>query len=51
MVIVAESIENNVVVSATRTYPKDPADYTVDEKSESDNTYQTTVCLKTVAPV
>ena len=32
MVIVAESIENNIVVVATRTYPKDPADYTPNEK-------------------
>ena len=32
MVIVAESIENNVVVIAARTCPKDPADYTPDEK-------------------
>ena len=35
MVIVAESIENNVVVSAARTYPKDPADYTPDEKEDA----------------
>ena len=31
MVIVEESIENNVVLIAARTYPKDPADYTPDE--------------------
>ena len=35
MVIVAESIENNVVVSAARTYPKDPSDYTLDEKEDA----------------
>ena len=35
MVIVAESIENNVVVIAARTYPKDPADYTPDEKEDA----------------
>ena len=35
MVIVAESIENNIVVSAARTYPKDPADYTADEKEDA----------------
>ena len=32
MVIVAESIENNVVVIAARTYPKDPVDYTTNKK-------------------
>ena len=31
---VTESIENNVVVIAARTYPKDPADYTPDEKED-----------------
>ena len=35
MVIVAESMENNVVVIATRTYPKDPAYYTPDEKEDA----------------
>ena len=35
MVIVAESIENNIVVVAARTYPKDPADYTPDEKEDA----------------
>ena len=35
MVIVAESIENNFVVIATRTYPKDPADYTPNEKEDA----------------
>ena len=35
MVIVAESIENNIVVIAARTYPKDPADYTPDEKEDA----------------
>ena len=35
MVIVAENIENNVVVAAARTYPKDPADYTADEKEDA----------------
>ena len=35
MVIVAESIENNIVVSAARTYPKDPRDYTADEKEDA----------------
>ena len=35
MVIVAESIENNVVVIAARTYPKDPVDYTPDEKEDA----------------
>ena len=35
MVIVAESIENNVVVIAARTYPKDPADYSPDEKEDA----------------
>ena len=35
MVVVAESIENNIVVVATRTYPKDPADYTPNEKEDS----------------
>ena len=35
MVIVAESIENNVVVIAARTYPKDPTDYTPDEKEDA----------------
>ena len=35
MVIVAESIENNVVVIAVRTYPKEPADYTLDEKEDA----------------
>ena len=35
MVIVAESIENNVVVIAGRTFPKDPADYTPDEKEDA----------------
>ena len=32
MVIVAESIENNIVVVAARTYHKEPVDYTLDEK-------------------
>ena len=35
LVIVAESIENNIVVIAARTYPKDPADYTADEKEDA----------------
>ena len=35
MVIVAESIENNIVVVAARTYPKYPADYTPDEKEDA----------------
>ena len=35
MVIVAESIENNIVVSAARTYPKDPADFIADEKEDA----------------
>ena len=35
MVIVAESIENNVVVIAARTYPKDPTDYTPDKKEDA----------------
>ena len=35
MVIVAESIENNIVVIAARTYPKHPADYTPDEKEDA----------------
>ena len=36
IVIVPESIENNiVVVVAARTYPKDPADYTPDEKEDA----------------
>ena len=35
MVIVAESIENNIVVVAARTYPKDPTDYTPDEKEDA----------------
>ena len=35
MVIVEERIKNNVVVSAVRTYPKDPADYTADEKEDA----------------
>ena len=35
MVIVAESIEDNIVVIAARTYPKDPADYTPDEKEDA----------------
>ena len=34
MVIVAESIEDNIVVIDARTYPKDPADYTPDEKED-----------------
>ena len=34
MVIVAERIENNIVVVA-RTYHKDPADYTPDEKEDA----------------
>ena len=35
MVIVAKSIKNNVVVIATRTYHKDPTDYTPDEKEDA----------------
>ena len=35
MVIVAESIENNIVVVAARTYPKDPTNYTTDEKEDA----------------
>ena len=35
MVIVSESIENNFVVDAARTYPKDPADYTPTEKEDA----------------
>ena len=35
MVIVTESIENNIVVVASRTYPKDPTDYTPDEKEDA----------------
>ena len=35
MVIVAESIENNIVVIVARTYPKDPANYTLDEKEDA----------------
>ena len=35
MVIVAESIENNIVVIAARTYPKDPADYIADGKEDA----------------
>ena len=35
MVIVAESIENNVVVIAARTCLKDPVDYTSDEKEDA----------------
>ena len=35
LVIVAESIENNIVVVAARTYPKDPAYYTPDEKEDA----------------
>ena len=34
MVIVAESVENNIVVVAAKTYPKDPTDYTPDEKED-----------------
>ena len=34
-VIVAVSIENNVVAIAARTYPKDPADYTPGEKEDA----------------
>ena len=34
MVIVAESIENNIGVISARTYPKDPADYTSDERED-----------------
>ena len=35
MVIVAKSIENNIVVVTARTYPKDLADYTPDEKEDA----------------
>ena len=35
MVIQAESIENNIVVVAARTYPEDPTDYTPDEKEDA----------------
>ena len=35
MVIVSESIEDNIVVVAARTYPKDPTDYTPDEKKDA----------------
>ena len=35
MVIVTESIKNNIVVVAARTYPKYPADYTHDEKEDA----------------
>ena len=35
IVIVSESIENNIVVVAARTYPKDLADYTPDEKEDA----------------
>ena len=35
MVIVVESIENNIVVVAARTYPKDPTDYTPDENEDA----------------
>ena len=35
MVIVPESTENNIVVVAARTYPKDPTDYTHDEKEDA----------------
>ena len=34
MVIVVESIENNVVVIVARTYPKDPTDYTPSDEKE-----------------
>ena len=35
MIIESESIENNVVVvAAARTYPKDPTEYTLDEKED-----------------
>ena len=35
MVIVSESIVHNIVIVAARTYPKDPADYTLDEKEDA----------------
>ena len=35
MIIVAESIENNIVVVDARTYPTDPAYYTPDEKEDA----------------
>ena len=35
MVIVAESIENNIIVIVARTSPKEPADYTPDEKEDA----------------
>ena len=35
MIIKLGSIENNVVVVAARTYPKDPTDYTYDEKEDA----------------
>ena len=35
LVIELESIENNIVVVAARTYPKDPVDYTPDEKDDA----------------
>ncbi|KAK1369670.1 hypothetical protein POM88_035762 [Heracleum sosnowskyi] len=34
MVIEEERIENNLVVQAARTYPKDPKDFTADEKED-----------------
>ena len=42
MVIVAESIKNNIVVVAARTYPKDPADYTPDEKEDA--SFEISIC-------
>ena len=35
MVIVAERIENNIVVITARTYTKDPAYYTPDDKEDA----------------
>ena len=32
MVIISESLENNIIVVVARTYPKDPADYTPNKK-------------------
>ena len=35
MIIVPESTEDNVIVVAVMTYPKDPADYTSDKKEDA----------------
>ena len=43
MVIEPESIENNIVVVAARTYPKDPTEYTSDEKEDASFDIKSTV--------